>query len=105
MDEYSVKIRTLTSAISPGTERSKILLGRKGILRKAIERPDLVKMVIKKAAKDGIYTTFGKVRKKLDENEPLGYSLCGIVLEIGKNVKIKLFSTLAFTIKGCVFGD
>ena len=87
MDEYSVKIRTLTSAISPGTERSKILLGHKGILGKAIERPDLVKMVIKKAAKDGIYTTFGKVRKKLDEKEPLGYSLCGIVLEIGKNVK------------------
>ena len=87
MDDNSVKIRTITSAISPGTERSKILLGNKGILGKALERPDLVKMVLKKATKEGIYTTFGKVRRKLNEEEPLGYSLCGTVLEIGKNVK------------------
>ena len=81
-----VLVRTHVSLISAGTDRSVIALGKKGSLGKAIERPDLAKKVINRAKTEGFWSTFKVVRNLISEPIPLGYSLVGIVDEVGINV-------------------
>ena len=80
-------VRTAASLISAGTERSKIDLGKKSLLGKARERPDLVKKVIDKARSEGLASTFTAVKAKLDTAIPLGYSAAGTVIEVGEGVE------------------
>lgn len=81
-----IRVRTLCSAVSPGTEGNKIVTGKKSLLGKAKARPDQVKMVIDMARTVGIRDTVNKVRSKLDGAQPLGYSLAGEVVEVGHGV-------------------
>ncbi|MGB7201921.1 MAG: bi-domain-containing oxidoreductase [Pyrinomonadaceae bacterium] len=80
-------VRTSASLISAGTEKSKIDLGKKSLLGKARERPDLVKKVIDKVKTEGLSSTFTAVKAKLDAEIPLGYSAAGIVAEVGEGVE------------------
>jgi len=82
-----VLVRTAASLISAGTEKSKIDLGKKSLLGKARERPDLVKKVIDKVRTEGFATTFTAVKAKLDAAIPLGYSAAGTVAEVGEGVE------------------
>ncbi|MFN0141759.1 MAG: bi-domain-containing oxidoreductase [Pyrinomonadaceae bacterium] len=79
-------VRTAASLISAGTEKSKIDLGKKSLLGKARERPDLVKKVIDKVKSEGVASTFTAVKAKLDAAIPLGYSAAGIVVEVGEGL-------------------
>lgn len=79
-------VRTAASLISAGTEKSKIDLGKKSLLGKARERPDLVKKVIDKVKSEGVASAFTAVKAKLDAAIPLGYSAAGIVVEVGEGV-------------------
>src|SRR4051794_18625114 len=81
-----VLVETLVSAISPGTERTKIELGRKSMLGKARERPDLVRQVVQKAKRDGVLATMSAVKTRLDTAMPLGYSSMGRVLETDTSI-------------------
>jgi len=81
-----VLVRTAASLISAGTERMLIDLGKKSLLGKAKERPDLVKRVINKAKKEGFLNTYKAVRTKLETDIPLGYSAAGVVVDVGDDV-------------------
>ncbi len=81
-----VLVRTVTSSISPGTEKAVTALARSSLLDKARARPDLVRQVITKARADGVLTTAKTVRARLDEDMPLGYSGAGIAIEVGDAV-------------------
>ncbi|MEO6050802.1 MAG: bi-domain-containing oxidoreductase [Pyrinomonadaceae bacterium] len=81
-----ILVRTAASLISAGTEKSKIDLGKKSLLGKAKDRPDLVKKVIEKAKTEGLLSTFNAVRTKLDTEIALGYSAAGIVAAVGAGV-------------------
>lgn len=81
-----VLVRTAASLISAGTEKSKIDLGKKSLLGKAKERPDLVKQVIQKVKNEGLLNTFTAVKAKLDTAIALGYSAAGIVVAVGDDV-------------------
>jgi polar amino acid transport system substrate-binding protein len=76
-------VRTVASAVSAGTERSKVDLARKSLVGKAMARPDQVKKVLDTLKKEGIRNTFNKVRNKLDSLTPLGYSTAGTVIGVG----------------------
>jgi predicted dehydrogenase/threonine dehydrogenase-like Zn-dependent dehydrogenase len=76
-------VRTRKSLISAGTEKMMVELGKKSLLGKAKERPDLVKKVLDKIRRDGLVATVKAVRDKLDSDMPLGYSNAGDVLEVG----------------------
>jgi len=82
-----VRVRTLYSAVSPGTEGHKIVTGKKSLLGKARARPDQVKAVIDMARSVGLKGTIQKVRARLEGAEALGYSLAGEVLEVGEGVQ------------------
>jgi|CXWL01.1.fsa_nt_gi polar amino acid transport system substrate-binding protein len=79
-------VRTATSLISAGTEKSTVDMGKKSLLGKARERPDLVKQVIHKARTEGLINTYSAVKAKLDSTTALGYSAAGIVAAVGEGV-------------------
>jgi predicted dehydrogenase/threonine dehydrogenase-like Zn-dependent dehydrogenase len=81
-----VLVRTISSVISPGTERAVTALAQSGLLAKARARPDLVRQVVKKARTEGIAATRQAVRGRLAQDVPLGYSAAGVVIEVGHAV-------------------
>jgi predicted dehydrogenase len=50
-------------------------------------RPDQVRKVLDQVQQQGVVTTYKKVMNKLDSYTPLGYSLCGVVTEVGKGAE------------------
>lgn len=80
-------VQTTTSFVSAGTERMLVDFARKGMLGKAITMPDQVKKVIRKMKTEGIFETLEKVKTKLDQPIPLGYSSAGIIEEVGYNIQ------------------
>lgn len=81
-----VLVRTAASLISAGTERMTVEMGKRSLLGKARERPDLVKQVIQKAQTEGVLNTLTAVRAKLDSVTALGYSAAGTVIGVGDDV-------------------
>ena len=81
-----LRVRSLFSAISPGTEGNKIVTGRKSLLGKARAKPDQVKQVLEMVGQVGLKNTIQKVRDKLEGAQPLGYSMAGEVMEVGDGV-------------------
>jgi predicted dehydrogenase len=79
-----VLVRTLFSLISTGTELMKVSEASMSMVGMARARPDQVKKVIDQVQQQGLFTTYKKVMSKLDSYTPLGYSLCGVVIEVGK---------------------
>lgn len=78
-----VLVRTLYSLISTGTEMMKVTEARLSLLGKARARPDQVKKVLDSVAQQGPVATYKKAINTLDNYTPLGYSLCGVVVEVG----------------------
>ena len=81
-----VLVRAAASLISAGTERMAVDEGKKSLLGRARERPELVKQVIEKAKNEGLLKTFNAVRSKLGSSTALGYSAAGIVIDVGDDV-------------------
>lgn len=77
-------IQTSTSLISAGTERMLVDFGKAGIISKARQQPDKVRMVYDKIKTDGLLTTIDAVQAKLDQPLPMGYCNVGRVLETGE---------------------
>jgi predicted dehydrogenase/threonine dehydrogenase-like Zn-dependent dehydrogenase len=82
----SLLVATRVSLISSGTERQLIDLAKASLAGKAMARPDLVRRVVRNIQRDGLQPTIEKVFAKLDTPIPLGYSLAGEVLEVGRRV-------------------
>lgn len=78
-----VLIRTLYSLISTGTEMMKVSEARMSLLGKARARPDQVRKLVDAVAQQGPVATYQKAMNRLDSYTPLGYALCGVVLEVG----------------------
>lgn len=82
-----VLVRSLYSLISTGTELMKVGEARLSMVGKARARPDQVKKVLDSVVQQGAVNTYKKVMNKLDSYTPLGYSLCGVVVEVGKGAE------------------
>jgi predicted dehydrogenase len=79
-------VRTAFSAISSGTERTRVETSKKSLVGKAMARPDLVKQVLQHAKSYGIRSAYEKVQSKLDSVEPFGYSCSGTVIAVADDV-------------------
>ena len=82
----SLLVATRVSLISSGTEKQLMDLAKASLAGKAIARPDLVCRVVRNVQRDGLRPTIEKVFAKLDTPIPLGYSIAGEVIEVGRNV-------------------
>ena len=78
-----VLVRSLYSLISTGTEMMKVSEARLSLLGKARARPDQVRKLLDSVAQQGALATYQKAMNRLDSYTPLGYSLCGVVVEVG----------------------
>jgi predicted dehydrogenase len=81
-----VLIRTNCSLISTGTERMLIDFGRAGLISKARQQPEKVRMVLEKIKTDGVLPTIQSVQAKLDDPLALGYCNVGTIKAIGASV-------------------
>lgn len=81
-----VLVRTTYSLISTGTEMMKVSEASMSMIGKARSRPDQVAKVMQSVATNGLAATYRKVVNKLDSYTPLGYSLCGVVEEVGAGI-------------------
>lgn len=81
-----VLVRSAYSLISTGTELMKVSEAGMSMLGKARSRPDQVAKVMQSVAVNGVPATYRKVMGKLDSYTPLGYSLCGVVEQVGAGI-------------------
>jgi predicted dehydrogenase/threonine dehydrogenase-like Zn-dependent dehydrogenase len=82
-----VLVRSLFSLISTGTEMMKVTEASMSMVGMARARPDQVRKVLDQVQQQGVITTYKKVMNKLDSYTPLGYSLCGVVTEVGRGAE------------------
>ena len=85
-DERELLIETRSSLLSAGTERMLVDFGKAGLLTKAKQQPDKVRMVLDKMKTDGLFPTLESVLAKLDQPLPMGYCNVGQVEDLGKHV-------------------
>jgi predicted dehydrogenase/threonine dehydrogenase-like Zn-dependent dehydrogenase len=78
-----VLVRSLYSLISTGTEMMKVSEAKMSLVGKARARPDQVRKLLDSVAQQGPLATYQKAMSRLDSYTPLGYSLCGVVAEVG----------------------
>jgi predicted dehydrogenase len=81
-----VLVRVAASAVSAGTERGLVEFARKGLLQKARARPDLVRLVLEKARREGLLSAIDSANRKLEQPQSLGYSCAGTVLAVAPDV-------------------
>ena len=79
----SVLVANAASAISSGTERSVVASGSGSLAARAIKNPNLVAQTLKHARDHGVRETIGTVRGAVAQDNPLGYSSAGTVLDTG----------------------
>ena len=82
-----VLVQSLFSLISTGTEMMKLAEAKMSMVGKARARPDQVRKVLDTVAQQGAVNTYKKVMNRLDSYTPLGYSLCGVVIEVGQGAE------------------
>ena len=75
------------SLISTGTEMMKVSEAKLSLLGKARARPDQVRKVADAVTQLGPAAAYKKVVNRLDSYTPLGYSLCGVVSEVGRGAE------------------
>jgi predicted dehydrogenase/threonine dehydrogenase-like Zn-dependent dehydrogenase len=81
-----VLVKTVYSAVSVGTEIMKLKNADLSYFQMAKKKPEQVKDVLNTLTQLGPVATYRKVMNKLDSLSPLGYSLVGEVIEVGKGV-------------------
>ena len=82
-----VLVQSLFSLISTGTEMMKVTEANMSMVGMARARPDQVRKVLDAVSQQGVVTTYKKVMNRLDSYTPLGYSLCGVVTEVGRGAE------------------
>ncbi len=82
-----VLVRSQFSLVSTGTELMKIDESKLSLIGKARARPEQVRKVLASVSQQGVSETYRKVTNRLDSYTPLGYSLCGEVVEIGRGAE------------------
>lgn len=79
-------IQVINSCISAGTELSGISHSGKSMLKRAIEQPEKVNKAIKYISNFGVQGFLDKIDQE-NSAKPTGYSVSGIIVEAGRNVK------------------
>ncbi len=81
-----VLVRMAASLVSAGTERASSEFASKNLFQKAKARPDLVREVVNKVRRDGIFSAVSAVRGRLDQPGTPGYSSAGTIVGFGEGV-------------------
>ena len=80
-------IKVINSCISTGTELTSLTSSKTSLIQRALKQPAQIKRVLNMARDQGLMSTISKVKEKLNVGSPVGYSLAGIVVGVGENIK------------------
>lgn len=83
----TVLVKVEYSCISPGTELSGIKESSLSLRERIFKQPDNLKKVWQVAKSQGIAGAWNLVETKLLDAHPLGYSACGLILEVGQGIQ------------------
>lgn len=86
LSDDNVLVTNKYSCISIGTELSSLLSIQEPLIKKILNKPDVIKKVISSFSQTGLEKTRGIVKKKLNQFYDVGYSSAGIVHEVGANI-------------------
>ena len=87
IDENEVLVQVHYSCISKGTEIAGLATSGTPLYKKVLGRPQNIKKALDMLRREGFSKTIARVKGKLLEGSPTGYSAAGIVLECGKEIK------------------
>ena len=82
-----VLVKTAFSLISAGTELSGKKASRGSLIKKVLSDPEKIKKGLNILKEKGLGKTLEIAENQKDAKSNLGYSLSGVVVEIGNNVK------------------
>ena len=86
VSDGAVLIRVSKSCISAGTELYGVEMSGRSILSRAVEQPQRVGKALSMVKDRGMIKTVTLIRSKYDKSMPTGYSVCGMVLAVGRGV-------------------
>jgi predicted dehydrogenase/threonine dehydrogenase-like Zn-dependent dehydrogenase len=87
VNDQEVLVQVYFSCISTGTEMASLAKPQQSLLSKAIKKPEKVKDILRTLGEIGFKEVITLVRAGSNRSTTMGYSLSGIVLQIGKKVK------------------
>lgn len=82
-----VKIKVTYSTISAGTEMSAVKGTEKSILQRVVDDPSKLLKVLDIVKSQGLKTAKSRVDSAVDNLNSIGYSLSGVVMELGEGVE------------------
>lgn len=83
-----VLVRVVNSCISAGTEGARLTPGKGGgVVRRALENPQLVKRAVEMTLEAGVQATMAAVKGTEGMGSATGYSVAGVVEEVGPGVQ------------------
>ena len=86
VSKNSLIVATKRSLISSGTERMLIDFANASLVDKALQQPEKVKLLLEKAATNGLVATLDAVQSKLSQPLPLGYCNVGSIVDVGEGI-------------------
>lgn len=78
-----ILVRVTNSCVSVGTEMASVRNSGMPLYRRALQQPDNVKKVLQMVRDQGVRRTLARVSGKLASGTPTGYSVAGVVVEVG----------------------
>lgn len=81
-----VLVRNSFSCVSIGTEISGITNLKKSLIRKVLNKPDVIKKVLDSFKKTGLKKTKTMINRKIGQIYDIGYSCAGIVEEVADDI-------------------
>lgn len=83
-----ILVRNHYSLISAGTEKTTVTKAKSSLFQRARRQPEDLKLVLDFIKKEGILSTFKRIKNTLDSYKPLGYSSAGEVI-VSKSEKFQ----------------
>jgi predicted dehydrogenase len=80
-------VKVAASLVSAGTERMLVEFGEKSLVGKARSRPDLVRQMVDKVKREGVFPTMEAAFNRLDQPMALGYSSAGSIVGLGEGME------------------
>lgn len=80
-------VRVHYSCISAGTEMASVKVSGMSLYQRALRQPHNVKKVIDLARTQGVKRTVDTIKGRLSAGIPSGYSVSGVVMEVGEGVQ------------------
>lgn len=90
VSDGTILVKVLYSCISQGTELAGIRSSGESTTKKIIDavktQPEKVKKGLDLLKKEGLFKTAEKIKGNADKSAPTGYSVAGIVTEVGSDI-------------------